>query len=123
MNDIVHWVLEVEVKPGCLDGFLTLMTALIEVTRQETGALSYEWTFNEDKTVCCLYERYRTSEDALIHLASFDAFETRFLDLCVPVNFTVMGKPSEALRAKLAPDAPSYRTFEAGFHKAAVADH
>lgn len=123
MTDIVHWVLEVEVKPGCLDGFLTLINELIQVTLQETGALSYEWTFNDDKTVCCLYERYRTCDDALEHLARFDAFETRFLALCAPVNFTVMGTPSEALRAKLAPDAPTYRTFEAGFHKDAVADH
>ena len=118
MSDIVHWVLEVEIKPGNLDGFKALMNELIEVTRQETGALSYEWTFSDDRTVCCLYERYRTSEDALIHLANFDAFEGRFLDLCEPVSFTVMGQPSEALRAKLAPDAPAYRTFEAGFHRA-----
>ncbi len=43
MSDTVHWVLELSVKPGKLDGFKALMAEMVEATQaNEPDATHYE---------------------------------------------------------------------------------
>jgi quinol monooxygenase YgiN len=102
MNDEVSWVFEVAVKPGKIDALRTLMEEMVESTRAEPGALVYEWFVSDDEGVVLLYERYADSAAALTHSEVFGAkFAERFLDLVEPTRFTVLGTPSDEVKAAL----------------------
>ncbi len=105
----VSWVLEVAVQPGELEAFRALMDEMVASTRAESGALGYEWFVSEDGRVVHLYERYADSGAALAHLGIFvERFAGRFLDLVNPARLTVMGTPSDEVRAALSGFGPAY---------------
>jgi quinol monooxygenase YgiN len=109
MNNRVSWVLEVAVKPGALGTFRALMEEMVESTRAEPGALDYEWFVTDDGRVVHLYERYADSTAVLTHLGTFgEQFAGRFLDLVDPARFTVMGAPSDEVKAALSGFGPVY---------------
>ena len=102
MNGEVSWVFEVAVKPGKIDGLRALMEEMVESTRAEPGALVYEWFVSDDEGVVVLYERYADSAAALTHSDAFAAkFAGRFMDLVDPIRFTVLGTPSDEVKAAL----------------------
>jgi quinol monooxygenase YgiN len=102
MNGQVSWVFEVAVKPGKIDALRTLMEEMVDSTRAEPGALVYEWFVSDDGGVVLLYERYADSAAALTHSEAFHAkFAGRFLDLVDSTRFTVLGTPSDEVKAAL----------------------
>jgi quinol monooxygenase YgiN len=48
MREEVSWLIELAVRPGRLDSFRALMHEMVQSTRSESGALSYEWFVNDD---------------------------------------------------------------------------
>ena len=64
-------MLEVAVQPGQLDAFRALMTEMVDSTRAEPGALSYEWFVSDDGGVVHLCERYADVDATLAHLRAF----------------------------------------------------
>ncbi len=117
MSNVVHWLLEFKIKPGKLEGFRGVMEDMIASTKNEAGALVYEWCFNEDHTVCNIYERYADSEAVLTHLNAFGAFAERFMDAIEPTKLTVLGNPNEAAKEALSGLSPAFLTLEAGFSR------
>ncbi len=103
MNDTVSWVLEMAIKPGELDNFKALMEEMVEdVQATQPDTTHYEWFFNEDGSVCHLYERYADSAATMIHLNSFaENYAERFLGAADPTRLTVYGNPNDEVRGIL----------------------
>ncbi len=91
------------------------MDELVAATKNESGTLIYEWYFNDENTVCNIYERFADSEAAMTHLGSFGNFADRFLTTVTPTRLTVFGNPDAAVKEILAGFSPVYLRFEAGF--------
>jgi len=116
MPDQVSWLLELAIKPGRLDDFKAVMEEMVESTRGEPGALSYEWFITDDGTAVHLYERYADSDAVMTHLGTFgEKFAGRFLGACDPTGFTVLGDPSAEARAVLDGFGAGYMGFLGGF--------
>jgi quinol monooxygenase YgiN len=117
MSAEMTWILEVEILPGQLENFRAVAGDLIASARTEPGTLAYEWHLNEAGTLCQIYESYRDSTAALIHVQSFGPFAERFLQACRPVRFSVYGTPSEEVKAALADFGPAYYSSIGGFSR------
>jgi quinol monooxygenase YgiN len=99
MSTPVSWHLNMEVREGKLEDLRALMEEMVESTRGEEGTLAYEWFLSDDTKTCHLYERYRHSEAAMVHLNTFaDKFALRFLECLEPHAIHVYGEPSDELR-------------------------
>ena len=97
MSDVVSWDLMVAVKAGELENFRTLMGEMVEATKQEPGALVYEWFISDDNSAVHLYERYADSEATLAHLGNFgENFAGCFFGSVEATGFYVYGSPNEA---------------------------
>ena len=56
MDGEVSWVVELAVKPGQLESFRALMEEMVAWTRQDPGALAYQWFVTDDGTAVHIYE-------------------------------------------------------------------
>lgn len=98
----IAWHVELAVKPGQLESFRALTGEMVELTRRETGVLGYQRFVSDDGGTVHVYERYADSAAALAHLRNFARhFSARFGQLVERRRFTVLGRPSEELRAVL----------------------
>ena len=109
--DEAFWRLEVEIKPGKLEDFLSVARDLMDTMDEESGTLDYEYYLSADKTVCHIHERYRDSVGLITHAENFGrVFSERFMQACNPVRFNVYGTPNDAAKAVLAQYVPAYFT-------------
>lgn len=116
MSDPVSWNLRLAVREGRLEDARALMGEMVRSTRQESGALGYEWFLDADGTVCHLHERYADSDAALAHLGTFgENFAQRFLQCFEPTDLAVYGEPSDEARAALDGFGASYLGTFGGF--------
>jgi len=100
MSTPVSWHLNMRVRVGRLEELRSLMAEMVASTQAEPGTLSYEWFLNEDKGACHLYERYRDSDAAMIHVENFvSRFAERFMGCLDVREINVYGEPSDELRA------------------------
>jgi quinol monooxygenase YgiN len=118
MDSAVSWVVELAVKSGKLESFRALMEEMVTSTRQEPGALAYEWFVSEDGTAVHIYERYASSAAVLEHLQNFgQKFAERFFAAVDATRFTVYGTPSDAAKAGLSGLGPAFFGPFGGFVK------
>ena len=117
MSEQVAWILQLSINEGEYDNVVALMDEMVAATQaDEPGTLSYEWSVNEDKTVCHLYERYADSAAAMVHMGSFGKkFLKRFFSLMSPTGIFVYGNASEELQGALAGLKPLYMGSIGGF--------
>ena len=102
MSSVVSWNLQLSVREGQLDDAGRLMKEMVEATREESGALGYEWFLTEDGSACHINERYTDSDAVMAHLGTFgSAFADRFLTCFEPTGLSVYGSPSPEARAAL----------------------
>jgi len=102
MGDQISWCVELAVKPGQLDNFQALTGEMVEAARREHGVLAYQRFVSADCKLVLVYERYADSAAALAHLRQFEKnFAKRFLEMAERTRFTVLGNPSDELRALL----------------------
>jgi quinol monooxygenase YgiN len=102
MSNQVSWRVELVVKPGQGDNFQALTREMVESTRKEVGALSYERFASEDVKSIHAYERYADSAAAVAHLKEFKTkYGARFSSMVERRAFTVYGNPSDELRELL----------------------
>lgn len=102
MSNAVSWNLHCSVQDGKLDESRALMAEMVEATRQEAGALGYEWFLSPDGATCHINERYADSAATLEHLGTFGAkFAERFLACFAPTGLHVYGEPSDEVRGAL----------------------
>lgn len=117
MSEQVAWVLQLSIKEGQYDNLVALMEEMVAATRtEEPGTLSYEWSVNEDKTICHLYERYSDSAAAMVHMGSFGRnFMKRFFSVMAATGIFVYGNVSDELQEALAGLRPLYMGSIGGF--------
>ena len=102
MSDVVSWNLRLSLREGRLDEFRALMDEMVASTRNEGGAVAYEWFITPDGSECHLYERYADSAATMVHLGNFGAhFAERFMGCVEPTQFHVYGSPDEQVRGIL----------------------
>ncbi len=102
MSDTVSWMLMLSVKDGHHDAFRDVMEEMVASTRNEAGALIYEWFVSDDGSSVHIYERYADSEATLAHLGAFgENFAERFFGAADPTGFHVYGNPDDATREAL----------------------
>ncbi|MEQ9422838.1 MAG: antibiotic biosynthesis monooxygenase [Cyclobacteriaceae bacterium] len=116
MTDNVYWILELKIKDNQLDNFQKLMEDMVISTKNEPGALKYEWWLTEDSTICHIYERYTNSETTMVHLANFGSkFAERFLACVDPIRFMVYGSASDQVKEALAGFGATHMKYFGGF--------
>lgn len=117
MSECVGWVIKMDIKDGKLNEFKSLMSEMVEATKKnEPGALSYEWYFNEAETQCQIYEKYTSSQATMIHLGAFgENFAERFMSSVKPTGVDFYGSPSDELREAMKGFGPAYFTHVGGF--------
>jgi quinol monooxygenase YgiN len=116
MTDNVYWMLTLKINDGKLDDFKRLATEMSVATKDEPGALVYEWHLAEDGSTCHIYERYADSSATMTHLGNFGSkFAERFMALATPQSFFVYGKPNDQVKGALADFGAAYLTQFAGF--------
>jgi len=54
----IYFIVSFKINDGKLDAFQQIAQAMIAATREEPGALAYEWHFSADHTRCRLLETY-----------------------------------------------------------------
>lgn len=116
MSNNVSWIFELTLTKGSSDDLKALMPELVESTANESDTLAYEWTLNEDQTICHIYERYTDSDSALTHLKTFnEKFAARLMALGNATAFVVYGNPASSLKEALKGFNGTYMTPIGGF--------
>ena len=102
MSNVVSWSLQMSVREGCLDDAKALVPEMVEGTRNEPGALTYEYYLSDDGGSCHIYERYTDSDAVMAHLGNFGAnYAERFMACFEPTSFSVYGPASDEVRGAL----------------------
>ena len=119
MTDNIFWLLELSIDDGKLDEFKRLAEEMSAATRNEAGAIAYEWFLGADNATCHIYERYSDNAATLVHLGNFGArFAERFMGCVTPTSFDVYGPADDQVRGGLAGmGAVHYDTQLAGFSR------
>ena len=116
MSSDIAWVVELELLPQHREAFREITAEMVQQTQQEAGALAYERFANDEENMVVLYERYRDSASAVLHLQTFnEIYGERFVQLISRKRAYVMGSPSEDLKNLLAPLNPVFLPSMDGF--------
>ena len=104
MSDVVHWVVELNIKDGALEDLKAVMNDMAAATKaNEPGTTHYEWFISGDGKRLHIYERYADSAAVLTHLKTYgETFADRFLATVEPARLVVYGDPSSEARMMLA---------------------
>lgn len=115
MEDI-YWVLRLRLNDGQEEAFARLMPEMVDATRKEDGARSYEW--HRDGDAVHIYERYASNADAGLHLQNFGAsFAQRFFTVFSATGFDVYGPVTGALRDGLSAAGARFFDRAGGFER------
>lgn len=119
MTGHVYWIYQLEIKSGQYEKFATLMQEMIAATEtDEPGTLNYEWSVNDDKTICHVLERFESSDAALVHMGNFGKkFAARFLEVLTPKTMTLYGHPSAKVLQALARVGAVHMPSAGGFSR------
>lgn len=118
MKENIAWIFELTLPEGNHIKLKELMVELVESSMNEPGTLSYEWTLNENDTVCHIHERYADSASAIVHLKTFtEKFAARLLALGAATGFVVYGNPSDELKDALKGFGGTYMAPIGGFNR------
>jgi quinol monooxygenase YgiN len=103
MSDVVHWVVEFNVKDGQLQNFKNVMKEMVAATKaNEPDTTNYEWFVSGDGRQAHIYERYNNSAAVMTHMKTFgEKFANRLLATADPTRFVVYGDPNRAAREVL----------------------
>jgi len=117
MNPI-HWMVELEVKPGQEKALETLVAEMVsDVQANESGAIEYEYYLTQDGK-CHLFERYIDGAATMAHLEAFNrVFAARFVEIFQPLHFFVYGSPDAKVREALTGFNPIYLESVGGFRR------
>jgi quinol monooxygenase YgiN len=116
MSEEISWSLELAIKPGQSDVVRSLIPEMVDSTRNEPGALMYEWSISDEESVIHSNDRYADSEAALEHLSRFgEKFADRLLAAADPTRFVVYGNPTDRAREALDSFGALYMKSLAGF--------
>ena len=113
-SKIVGWIISLKINPGREADFKAHSAKLVESTRQETGALNYEWSISEDGTGL-IYERYADSDAARTHSQRNAELVKQLWTLASLQNITLYGSPDEEVQTRMAARGAVYLKPLGGF--------
>src|SRR5258708_9551770 len=73
MREDIYWVGAFKVKPEQFDDFRQAVAPLVAATKQEPGALAYEYNVSEDRSTIHILEHYRDSNAVVSHVQQTSA--------------------------------------------------
>lgn len=99
MREDIYWVCAFDIKPDRFVEFMQLVGPLVAATRQEPGALAYEYSVSGGHKTIHIIEHYRDSDAVVSHVQqTFEKFAERFLALATLTSFVLYGTPSPEAR-------------------------
>ena len=118
MNNHIHWMVELEIKPGQEEAMRALVAEMVkDVQANENGAIDYEYYISQNGN-CHLFERYVDETATIAHLDAFSRnFAARFVEVFQPFRFVVYGAPGVDVRAALDGFNPIYMETVGGFRR------
>lgn len=116
-SEEIYWVVTVAIPPGQMDSFKEVVAPLVAATKEEPGAMQYEYAASPDQSTVDIYERYRDSPAVIAHLTQTfgPKFSKQFLAIAKPTRFIVYGTPSPEAQKVLAGFDAIYMTPFDGF--------
>jgi quinol monooxygenase YgiN len=116
MRDDIYWICVFKVKPEQFDDFKQIVAPLVAATKQEPGALAYEYSVSDDRTTIHILEHYRNSDAVVSHVQqTFAKFAERFSAFATVASFVVYGVPGPEARKILDGFGAIYMTSFDGF--------
>jgi quinol monooxygenase YgiN len=116
MRQDIYWVCVFKVKPEQFGEFKQVVAPLVAATKQEPGALAYEYYVSDDRTTIHILEHYRDSGAVVSHVQhTFAKFAERFTALATVASFVVYGTPQPEARKILDGFGAVYMTPFDGF--------
>ena len=118
-TDEIYWVIRFSVPAEKMDSFKQIVAPLVAATKEEPGALAYEYNETPDHTTVDIYERYASPQAAVTHVTQTfgPKFSKQFLEIAKPGQFVVYGTPTPELKETLAAFNPVYMTPFDGFSR------
>jgi quinol monooxygenase YgiN len=96
----VYWIVALKINPGAEAAFQAAREKLVASTKEEPGALNYEWSLGEDG-ICHIFERYADAAAAKLHLERNRELVAKMVESAARVSFTLYGVPDEELEQML----------------------
>lgn len=116
MREEIYWVFTITVKPERFAEFKQVVAPLVAATKEEPGALAYEYNVGDDQSTVHVFERYRDSDAVVAHVeGTFARFAERFMALATATGFVVYGTPHAEARKILDGLGAVYMTPFDGF--------
>jgi len=100
----VYFLVDLNIHEGKFDSFERIAREMIASTRQEAGALGYEWCLSADRKRCRIIETYADSDAVLAHLTGSAVQQgvPKMLEMSSISRFEVYGDPGPKAAAMLA---------------------
>ena len=116
MVDDLYWVFTLDVKPGQLPAFRSLVTEIVAASAKEAGTLAYQYSISADQKTIHIFERYRDSQAFVSHVEqTFGGYAERFLSMVTIASLVVYGNPDAQARKALDSFNATYMTLFDGF--------
>ncbi len=118
MGHEIYWLVTVAIKPEQFAAFKQVVAPLVAATKEEPGALAYEFNVSDDENTVHIFERYCDSNAVVAHVEqTFTQFADRFLALATLTHFVVYGSPNAEARKILDGFGAVYMTPFDGFSR------
>ena len=117
LNKNIFVIVKVSINPGQITSFMDLARVMADdVKANEPGTINYEWTLNQDSTICEIIERYVDSQAFLNHMNFYNGkYAQKMSALGEITDFVLFGKPNEELAKAMGESGSNYHVLFAGF--------
>src|ERR1700740_867128 len=113
-SEQVYWVFTVSVDQ--MDKFKRLIPKLVAATKEEPGALQFEFNIGNDQKTVDIFERYADSKAALFHQTeSFAPHAEEFFAVAKLTRWVIYGTPSDEFKKANTDFHPIYMKSLDGF--------
>jgi len=98
VTENIYWTITGKVKDGELENMKKAIEAMVVATRNEDGAISYDFWLSEDDKTLYIHERYKDSEATLEHMKNVGNLLPAFIN-CIDLEpITIIGNCSSELK-------------------------
>jgi len=103
-SKIVRFTVSLSIADGKLEAFEKIAEAMLAATRNEPGALGYDWCLSSDRRQCRLLETYANADAVVAHLTGpvVQEYVPKVLTVAALNSFEVYGDPGTKASAMLA---------------------
>jgi quinol monooxygenase YgiN len=99
----VYFTVDLAIHDGQVDAFERIAQQMIDGTKNEPGALGYEWYFSADRKRCRLLETYENADAVFAHMTGpvVQVLVPKMLQNASITLFEVFGDPGPMAAAML----------------------